>query len=109
MKFSTVEKFALGLPEVTREPHFHLDSFRVRGRIFVTADTDAGFIRVFVPDEVREPALAKYPSFLEKLHWGKKVVGLQITLSAAAPGVVKALVKAAWLARAPAALARRLK
>lgn len=37
MKMATVRRFALQLPEITEQPHHHDGSFRVRGKIFVTA------------------------------------------------------------------------
>ena len=34
MKTAQVRRFALSLPAVTEEPHFHYSSFRIRGKIF---------------------------------------------------------------------------
>jgi hypothetical protein len=39
--------------------------------------------------------------FVEKLTWGKKVVGVRISLDRAKPSVVNKLVLEAWLHRAP--------
>jgi hypothetical protein len=89
------------LPQVTEEPHFKYTSFRVCGRIFVTAPPDGRHIHIFVPDEQREQALATHPEFLEKLLWGKKVVGLRVLLAAASPAVVHQLVSQAWASKAP--------
>ena len=96
MKLAAVRKLAMALPEVTEAPHFHLTSFRVRGKIFVTAPPDDTHVRVFVDDVLRGPALAAHPEFIEPLLWGGKVCGLQIALAAAEPGVVQNLVRAAW-------------
>jgi len=96
MKLAAVRKFAMALPEVTEEPHFHLTSFRVRGKIFVTAAPEGTHLHVFVDDVLREAALAAHPDFIEKLFWGKKVAGLRIALAAAKPDVVENLVRAAW-------------
>jgi hypothetical protein len=104
MKISAVRQFALALPEVTEEPHFHSSSFRVRGKIFVTVPPPEEYIHVFVGDEQREPALAIYSGFVEKLTWGGKVVGLRITLENAPLTVVKQLIRKAWEAKAPKAL-----
>jgi hypothetical protein len=104
MKLAPVRKLALSLPEATEQPHFDYGSFRVRGKIFLTVPPGDRFLHVFVGEEVREPALEMYPEFLEKLTWGKKVVGLRVTLEQASPAVVKRLVHQAWDAKAPAAL-----
>ena len=100
MKLAAVRKFALALPEVTEEPHFHLTSFRVRGKIFVTAPTEGTHLHVFVDDVLRGPALTAHGDFIEKLLWGGKVCGLRIALAAAKPAVVDNLVRAAWEAKA---------
>jgi len=99
VKLAAVRKFAMALPEVTEEPHFHLTSFRVHGKIFVTAPPEETHLRVFVDDVLRGPALAAHPEFIEPLLWGGKVCGLQIALAAAEPGVVQNLVRAAWEAK----------
>lgn len=99
MKIDPVRKHALSLEAVTEEPHHNYSSFRVRGKIFVTIPPDEEFIHVFVGEEDREPALALYPDFIEKLRWGDKVLGLRITLESAKPSVVKSLVGRAYQAR----------
>ena len=104
MKLSDVRRIALALPEVTEQPHHHMCSFRVRGKIFVTVHPDEEHIHVFVPDAVREPALAMHADFVEKLAWGGKVVGLRISLRAASRPVVAGLIQEAWASKAPRAL-----
>ena len=104
MKREDVRECSLSLPEATEEPHFHRTSFRVRGKIFVTAVPDEPFINVFVTDEVREPVLAMYPDWAEKLMWGKKAVGLRIDLAKADARIVQDLLRQAWEARAPKSL-----
>ncbi len=52
--------------------------------------------------------LAMHPECVEKLMWGKKVVGLRVSLEAAAPALVKDLVKKSWQAKAPKTLLREL-
>jgi hypothetical protein len=96
VKLAAVRKFAMSLPDVTEEPHFHLTSFRVRGKIFVTAPPDDSHLHVFVGDVLREAALAAHPNFVEKLFWGKKVAGLRVALGTAKLDVVENLVSAAW-------------
>jgi hypothetical protein len=104
MKLAAVRKYAMSLPEVTEEPHFHFSSFRVRGKLLVTVPPEQTHIHVFVGDSEREPALALHREFIEKLCWAGKVRGLRISLDTAAPAVVKSLVRAAWEAKAPKSL-----
>jgi hypothetical protein len=97
-----LRKYALSLAGSTEEPHFDRTSFRVGGKIFMTAKPDEPYAHVFVGEALREPALAAHPGCMEKLPWGGKIVGLRIHLPKAPAAVVKDLVKAAWQARAPA-------
>lgn len=105
MKLADVRRFALGLPEVTEQPHHHFTSFRVRGKIFVTAPPEARHIHVFVGETSREQALSVYPEFVDKLFWGGKVCGIRIQLDSARAAAVKDLVRSAWANKAPKALA----
>jgi YjbR len=99
VKIDSVRTHAMSLEAVTEAPHHDYSSFRVRGKIFVTVAPDDEVIHVFVGEEDREPALALYPNFTEKLLWGGKVVGLRIALAAANPSAVKALVSKAYETR----------
>lgn len=101
MKIAQVRRFALSLPEVTEEPHFHYSSFRIRGKIFATAPPEGDHLHVFVDEEAREVALAAESGFLAKLHWGKRVVGLRVSLAKAKPKVVTELLTQAWSCKAP--------
>jgi len=100
MTLAQVRKHALSLAGVTEEPHFDRTSFRVKGKIFVTARPSETHIHVFVPDEVREPALAIHSEIVSKLLWGGKVVGLRVELAKATPSVVRDLVEKAWSSKA---------
>jgi hypothetical protein len=104
MKLSVVRNHALSLPEATEEPHFDYASFRVRGKIFVTVPPDEEHIHIFLGPEPRAAALDTWPSFLEELKWGKKVLGLRVSLDLATPAVVKRLVSQAWHDKAPKSL-----
>lgn len=97
-------QYARSLPGVTEEPHFQYSSFRVCGKIFLTVPPREQHLRVFLGEEHREPALAMYSDFMEKLTWGKKVVGLCIELAKAKPAVVRALIFEAWRAKASKSL-----
>ncbi len=101
MTLSQIRKHALSLPGVTEEPHFERTSFRVRGKIFVTAKSSETHIHVFVPESAREPALSMHSDYMSKLLWGGKVVGLRVELPKAQAGVVKDLVDIAWQSKAP--------
>ena len=101
MKIAQARRFALCLAGATEEPHFHYSSFRVHGKIFATVPPDGEHLHVFVADEDRETALELDPEFLEKLHWGKRVVGVRVTLAKAKPRVVTRLLERAWKRKAP--------
>jgi hypothetical protein len=109
MKLEALRTIALSLPEVTEEPHFHLTSFRVRGKILATAAHSGEFAHVFIADEDLERALAVHPAFLEKLFWGSKVAGVRVILATARAAVVEDLLRKAWLRKAPRSLAKGLR
>ncbi len=94
-----VRRHALSLEAVTEAPHHDFSSFRVHGKIFATVPPDGGHLHVFVPDEVRDPALAAHADGMHKLGWGGKALGLRIQLAAAPYGAVKPLVDAGYAAR----------
>lgn len=100
MNFAAVREYALSLPEVVEQPHHKFGSFRVRGKIFVTVPPGQTHLHVFVAEADREPALAVYPEFAEKLLWGGKVVGLRLNLAKAPAAAVRQLVYRAWVHKA---------
>jgi hypothetical protein len=104
MTLTQVRKLALALPEVEEAPHFDRTSFRVSGKIFLTAKPGEPFVHIFVGEEHREPVLAIHSAWAEKLTWGGKVVGLRIALGKASPLTVKTLIAAAWSTKAPKSL-----
>lgn len=108
MKLAEVRRIALSLPETTEEPHFNYASFRVSGKIFATVPPEGEHVHVFVGEEQREQALALEPTFIEKLPWGKRVVGLRITLKKAKPAVLAKLLRQAWTGKAPKRLVASL-
>lgn len=101
MKLAEIRRYAMSLPEVTEEPHHQSTSFRVRGKIFVTAPPNGDCIHVFIDETAREQAIALYPSFVEKLFWGSKVWGIRVILAAATSSVVKGFILSAWASKAP--------
>lgn len=108
MRLADARRYALSLPEVTEQPHFVYASFRVRGRIFATVPPDGKHMHVFAAETAREIALELHGECVEKLWWGRKVVGVRIRLADAAPEVVKGLLMQAWVNRAPRKLAAQV-
>ena len=108
MKIAEARRYALTLPEVTEEPHFHLSSFRVRGKIFATVPPDEEHLHIFVDEQERELAIAVNPRACEKLWWGKQVAGLRVILPKAKAADVKDLLHSAWRRKAPKSLAKTL-
>lgn len=108
MKASAIRNHALSLPEATEEPHFDFTSFRIRGKIFATMPPEEEHLHVFLGPELRAAALDAWPSFLEELKWGKKVLGLRVSLDLATPAVVKRLLSQAWHDKAPKSLRPKL-
>lgn len=104
VKLAQIRRYALSLPEVTEQAHFHFGSFRVKGKIFVTLPPEGEHIHIFVADEVREQALAMHPDVVEKLLWGGKVVGVRVALETAPAVLVRQLVRQAWTGKAPKSL-----
>ncbi len=100
MNVREVRRLALGLPEATEEPHFHLASFRVKGKIFATVAPDGSYLNVFVDDGQREVMVAVDPKAYESLQWGKSTY-LHVHLGAAKANDVKTLLRAAWERKAP--------
>jgi hypothetical protein len=70
---SLVRQFALALPGAIEEPHFDMASFRVRGKIFVTAPPDEMHLHVFLDEADVGAYLAEDPAAFEPLLWGRKV------------------------------------
>ena len=80
---------------------------RIRGRV-VTSHVPLFTSYVFLNSDRDERALALAPDWVEKLWWGKKVVGLRVRLVPARPALVEALMRNAWMRKAPAALKKKL-
>ena len=108
-KLASARKFALSLPEVTEAPHFHLSSFRVKGKIFATVPPEETHLNIFVDDAEREMMVAMNPKAYEKLWWGKNVVGLRVALAHAKSKEVQELLQSAWLLKAPKKLVAALR
>ena len=101
MKLDELRNYALSLPATTEGPHFNYGSFRVGGKIFITLPPGGEIAHVFVDEELRDKAVALYPSVIEPLTWGKKVVGVRVLIGKAKAGFMRELVRGAWLHKAP--------
>ena len=97
---AAVRRLALALPEASEEPHFHLTSFRVKGKIFATVAPDGTYMNVFVDDEQREIMCRVDPTAYETLMWGKTGY-LHVHLKKAKTGDVETLLRSAWERKAP--------
>jgi len=96
MNAASVRTFALSLPDVTEEPHFHFASFRINGKIFATMPPSDRLLHVFAPAADRIVAIAQDPEVYEELNWGKSVVGLRVVLAHADQRRVEELLQAAY-------------
>ena len=100
MNLAAVRRLALALPEASEAPHFHLTSFRVKGKIFATVAPDGSYMNVFVDDEQREIMVNVDPDAYETLMWGKSGY-LHVHLGKAKARDVATLLRAAWENKAP--------
>ena len=100
MNVAAVRRLALALPEASEEPHFHLTSFRVKGKILATAAPDGSYMNVFVDDEEREIMVRVDPKAYETLTWGK-IAYLHVHLKNAKARDVGTLLRSAWERKAP--------
>lgn len=101
MRAEDVRAYALSLPSVIEAPHHEATSFRVDGKIFATLPPDGACVHIFVGEEERETAIALGPDAFEKLFWGEKVAGLKVKLGKARLSAVQALLRNAWVQKAP--------
>jgi hypothetical protein len=101
VKFEQAKRFALSLPEATEEPHFDFSSFRIRGKIFATVPPDRRHLHVFVDEHETKALVAEDPAAFADLRWGKRLVGVRITLSKANSVAVRELLEDSWRRRAP--------
>lgn len=98
-----LRKTALGLPEVEEGTHFGMVAFSVRGKGFANVTGD-GVVQLQMADEDAERALAEHPAGERLVRMGTPI-GFRIRLADINGMHLNALVRAAWLHRAPKRLA----
>lgn len=103
---SQLRKAALALPEVEEGTHFGMVAFSVRGKGFVSL-TDDGQVQLHLPDADAEAAVAAYPAG-ERLVRMSTPIGFRVPLADINGKDLNALVRSAWLSRAPKRLAASL-
>ena len=108
MTLAQARRFALSLPEVTEEPHFDKQSFRVNRKIFATVPPGGEHLHVFVEERAARVAVRDDPRAFELLRWGVRLVGVRVTLCAADGASVSELLEASWRRRAPKRLIARV-
>lgn len=94
-----LRKAALALPEVEEDTHVGLVAFAVRGKGFASVTKDA-VVQLQLPDEDADAALAAHPGG-ERLVRRGTPIGFQVALSNINGKDLNALVRSAWLSRAP--------
>lgn len=108
MKIDAVRTYALSLPETTEAPHFTYSSFRVKGKIFATVPPGDELLNIMLPEHDARGAEAADPKSIQALPWGKKIVGVQVTLAKANAKHVKELLEEAYRVKAPKSLLKSL-
>jgi hypothetical protein len=100
-EFQRVREFALSLPGVSEQPHFEKSSFRVNGKIFVTAPPGEAYLHVFVGEAETQASVAENPAAFAPLLWGTKQRGLRVTLAAVDDARLEELIEESWRRKAP--------
>lgn len=103
---SQLRKAALALPEVEEGTHFGMVAFSVRGKGFVSVTKDDQ-VQLQMTDADADAAVAAHPAG-ERLTRMGTPIGFRVPLSAVNGKDLNALVRSAWLSRAPKGLAARL-
>lgn len=101
-----LRKAALALPEVEEGTHFGMVSFAVRGKGFASVTKD-GAVQLQLPDDAAEAAVAAHTSAERLVRMGTPI-GVRIPLADINGKDLNALVRQAWISRAPKRLAASL-
>jgi hypothetical protein len=99
-----VRRLALAMPEATEAPHFHLTSFRVRGKIFATMGEGRPLMLKFDPED-QANLVADDPSRISPVPggWGRKGSTF-VEIDSLALERLETLVRLAWAKAAPKTL-----
>lgn len=104
----TVRKMALSFPETEELPHFHLTSFRVRKKIFVTMDETMKRVMVKL-NPVEQSVFCSFDKtviYPVPGGWGKKGA-TYIELAKVKKSMLKDALTVAWCLTAPPKLAEK--
>jgi hypothetical protein len=102
---SVLRPLALKLPEALEQPHFGFPSFRVKGKIFATAQLDRPLAMLKLPVEVQQAMLAEHPETfsLPPGAWGRSGA-TYVATDRVGRALFQDLVTTAWANTAPKAL-----
>jgi hypothetical protein len=100
-----VRAIALALPEAAEAPHFHLTSFRVRGKIFATLGADRPLMLKLDPEDQANLA-AGDPDRIAPVPgaWGRQGSTF-VSFESFSPEALRPLIAMAWARAAPKRLA----
>ena len=105
---AAARRLALSFPEVTKQDHHGMPSFRVQGKIFLTVP-DPRHLHVMLDAFLTHAAVGTHPAACEELWWGKRLSGVRIDLRHADRDMLADLLEEAWQRRAPKRLRDALK
>jgi hypothetical protein len=94
---------ALSLPEVTEQDHHGRPSFRIRGKIIATLWT-ATAMNIMLDEPGILSAVDAAPDICSEVHWGHRLMAVQVELTSAEPDLLESLLAEAWGRRAPHSL-----
>jgi hypothetical protein len=103
---SQLRKAALALPEVAEGTHFGMVAFSVRGKGFASVTSD-GQLQLHLPDAEAQAAEAAHPTGERLVRMGTPI-GFRVPLADINGKDLTALVRAAWVGRAPKRLVAAL-
>ena len=103
MKIDAVRRLARKLPEAEEQDHHGFPSFRVRNKIFATLP-EPTHLNIMLDEPAVVAAIAVDPEAFAELQWGKKLVGVRVTLAKAKVRQIGPMLAEAWRRKAPKTL-----
>jgi predicted DNA-binding protein (MmcQ/YjbR family) len=102
ISIETFRKLSLSFPETTEEPHFHKTSFRVKGKIFATLETESGIACMMLSPKEQSVYCLIDTAVIYPVpnKWGLKG-STYVVLKKVKKEIVNELLKAAYLRVAP--------